>query len=117
MNQKELDAIKERCDKATLGPWYTWADWMVHTESDVQSNGIHPSKVIGTFNKKNADFIAHARQDIPTLLAEVERLQLKLSEFGTIRAQLQTASFSTNKGAEDLAKFILQIWPDSPKEG
>ena len=30
--------------------------------------------------------------------------------------QLRTATFSTNKGAEDLAKFILSILPEAPKE-
>ena len=30
--------------------------------------------------------------------------------------QLRTATFSTNKGAADLAKFILSILPEAPKE-
>lgn len=30
--------------------------------------------------------------------------------------QLRTATFSTDKGAADLAKFILSILPEAPKE-
>lgn len=30
--------------------------------------------------------------------------------------QLRTATFSTNKGVADLAKFILSILPEAPKE-
>ena len=30
--------------------------------------------------------------------------------------QLRTATFSTNKGAADLAKFILSLLPEAPKE-
>lgn len=75
MTQQELDAIKARCEAAMPAPWYNFGDWMVHTESDVDKNGIHHEKVIGTFKKHSADFIAHARTDIPTLLAEVERLR------------------------------------------
>lgn len=115
MNQKELDEIKERCDKATEGPWITGgcSGRMITTPDGYVGDGF----IADVDTKVHADFIAHARQDVPALLAEIESLNSRLSEFGTIRAQLQTASYSTNKGAEDLAKFILQIWPEPPKEG
>lgn len=74
MDKKYLDEIKAREQAATPGPWFTWADWLVHTETNVGQNGVPPKAVIGTFNKLNPDFIAHARHDIPALVAEVERL-------------------------------------------
>lgn len=106
MNQKELDAIKARCDKclAKCGP-------------TKDPDALARCMVGEDYCDEFADLAAHADKDIPALLAEVERLNSRLSEFGTIRAQLQTASYSTNKGAEGLAKFILQIWPEAPKEG
>jgi hypothetical protein len=38
-------------------------------------------------------------------------------DIGSVRAQLHTATFSTNKGAADMAKFILALLPAPPEEG
>ncbi len=46
LTQDDLNMIKERAEKVTHGPWYA-----------------------------DAEFIAHAREDIPRLVAEVERLR------------------------------------------
>ncbi len=66
----DLDAIRARADAATAGPW-TWRE--------------HPS---GFFEFSNADgvigwgqeeaafeFAAHARTDVPALLAEVDLMR------------------------------------------
>ena len=72
MTAEELAAIKKRCDKATPGPWkfdahskcYIWED-----------DGICVAVVWHYRSpKENAEFIANARQDVPALLAQVERL-------------------------------------------
>ena len=82
MNADKLQAIKERVEKAIGGPW----DLDVYeTERnavfDVWFNedeyaSIHGNAAIDAFY--TADFIAHARQDIPELVAEIERLRLGL---------------------------------------
>lgn len=46
LTQDDLNMIKERAEKVTHGPWYA-----------------------------DAEFIAHAREDIPRLVAEIERLR------------------------------------------
>ena len=52
-----LEEIRSRAEAATPGPW----------------------EIGVTYNHgRNATFIAHAREDIPYLLAEVERLQKDL---------------------------------------
>lgn len=65
----DLQPIKDRYEAATEGPWdydgaMIWA----------------PSGVIFKvdYEDPNADFIAHARTDIPILVAEVERLRAAL---------------------------------------
>lgn len=75
MNSEQLNAIKERAEKATPGPW----------ELDTDDNGIWNEggrNYLGSVNLSitDAEFIAHAREDIPQLVAEVERLQKRLSE-------------------------------------
>ena len=76
----ELNQIKQRCDKATSGPWVSYIEGRDHTSG---------SNFIMTGNKNNRgedieliggtiydqDFIAHARQDIPNLINEIKRLK------------------------------------------
>lgn len=60
-------------------------------------------------------------QDIILLRAEVEQLKReneKLREAITgAWLQLHTATFSTDKGAADLAKFIIAYLPAPPQKG
>lgn len=80
----DLEAIKARADAATPGEWSAQdTDLDVHTEdsrslihlaevllSDEDTRANHPQAVA------DAEFIAHAREDIPALLAEVHRLRV-----------------------------------------
>lgn len=75
MNQEQLNAIKERVAKATFGPW----------EYDNEERGIWNSggfNYLGTVTLSHidAEFIANAREDVPALVAEVERLQAVYKE-------------------------------------
>jgi hypothetical protein len=80
MTPDELNAIKKRCEAATEGPW-RFAD--THLRSGFFSDhetvcdwGAYA--VVGSPARRNQDFIAHAREDVPKLVAEVERLRGKL---------------------------------------
>jgi len=75
-----LDEIEERCEKATGGPW--WNDCGVihapHWDSDLPEGvACHPADTYNGNGKDwdaDAEFIAHAREDIPALVAEIRRL-------------------------------------------
>jgi len=84
----DLEAIKAREKKATPGPWHqrihiVWdADPVedsldagqickCHYREDMNGLGVHD-------DIHNAEFIAHAREDIPALVREVERLRKEL---------------------------------------
>lgn len=69
MNQEQLNAIKERVAKTSVGPWIVVEEEFVQNVSSVVG-AIHLSK--------DAHFIAHARKDVPALVAEVERLRKAL---------------------------------------
>lgn len=85
LTKEQLDAIKARVEKATAGPWnaYTMAG-----EYNVEVLGgkdifISASNGFGHWievSKEDAEFTAHARQDVPALIAEVERLQMLYSD-------------------------------------
>ena len=59
--------IKARCEAATPGPWYKGNDTLV---MKTESHAV----VCDTRARSDAAFIAHARDDIPDLLAELERV-------------------------------------------
>lgn len=97
----DLQAIRERCEAATLGPWRagrpdmaTYVDgspskWVYAGDKYIAiSSGyqIEPwEQVID-----NAEFIAQARTDIPALLAEVERLQARIAQLEQERRWVPT---------------------------
>lgn len=80
-----LEEIRQRAEAATPGPWRAYGNTV-----EQEKTGWH--QVVGTeltglpymtyerLTTKNEDatFIAHAREDIPYLLAEVERLRAAL---------------------------------------
>lgn len=77
MTDERLSEIEERVNKATAGPWTALGDgdWQ-----DV-SGFAHDfgcgccQREDGNFVAADAQFIAHARQDVPELIAEVRRLR------------------------------------------
>ena len=90
---EEIEAIRERCEKATPGPWhpdkypeYIWGP-KAQMVGDFQAEDLLPGAVMRMRGvgaklpiKENADFIAHARTDIPKLLAEIDRLKGELEK-------------------------------------
>lgn len=79
LTQDDLNTIKERAKKATFGPWYVDDErWPGNANLQYWFN-THYDGVGAAATKADAEFIAHAREDIPRLVAEVERLREGLS--------------------------------------
>jgi hypothetical protein len=80
VDDEELEAIRRRCDAATPGPWKSFIEGRDHTGGSsfiMTGSGKSRGKDIELSGATNADqdFIAHARQDIPRLLEEIESLK------------------------------------------
>jgi hypothetical protein len=75
MTTEELAAIEARANAATAGPWRGTKDEGVQADATaVFETGCEcctPSRL----SEADALFIAHARTDIPALVAEVRRLK------------------------------------------
>jgi hypothetical protein len=81
ITREELAAIRERAEKATPGPW-RWSNAKVlNGKYDFVPQGSYLADTLIMFGdtyengEHDAEFIAHAREDIPRLLDEIERLQ------------------------------------------
>lgn len=80
-----LDAIETRANNATRGPWH--ADFVVDVDQDGTTELAHviaPSEEVGpdavaavaiNIARPDGTFIAHARTDVPALVARVRELE------------------------------------------
>ena len=99
----DLEAIKARAEAATKGPWgarelpqmVRGANATLHSAhgtGEVWSVEFSP-EIGSTVSISDAEFIAHARTDIPALIAEVERLRGIVDRVREVHApEVQTVS-------------------------
>lgn len=71
MEQQQLNAIKQRITKAKEGPWSLGKK----SPNGLNNIGVKGCMLGQVFGDGNAEFIAHAHEDVPTLVAEVEKLR------------------------------------------
>jgi len=79
MNNIDLNAIIERCNKVTQDTWTAYIEEVTHTSGSKSGNRKQYLEVIGATND-DLEFITHAKQDIPLLIAEIEYLKSMLSK-------------------------------------
>jgi hypothetical protein len=112
MTPEQLAAIKARAEAATPGPWvpefsdiylqkygpeYCWESGYFVLRSpegavvDYWANQADDSGLL--LERPDAEFIANARQDVPALLAEVERLQRAAAAYEVELAATAERSF------------------------
>jgi len=92
ITEAELAAMKTRLEATTPGPWRSFFEGRDHTsgssfiQTATQDIDISAEDYIGGGGHfcADQDFIANARQDMPRLIAEIERLRsrLRLAESG-----------------------------------
>ena len=72
---EEIAAIKARLERTTAGPWKSFIEGRENMSgSSFISTGGEDIYLTGATDA-DQDFIANARQDIPKLIAEIERLR------------------------------------------
>lgn len=82
----DLDAIEERAASATEAPWQTYDAYNSLGVEDVESERmlfIENRGVTTAYHAPDAVFIAHAREDVPLLIAEVRRLRATIDRLRT----------------------------------
>lgn len=80
MKDTEIKQIKDRCERATKGPWISFVEGRDHTSgSSFIRTACDDIELTGA-SADDQDFIAHARQDIPALIEEICRLRKILDD-------------------------------------
>lgn len=112
MSALDLDPIKARCDAATEGPWKRVGfgtlcyvatplidkDMMICTPRlSAVLGDVLPHETLPEQKTEDSNFIAHARTDIPALVAEVERMR---EHFGEI------AAYEPNNITDDMRRQV-----------
>jgi len=124
MSPDELAAIKDRCSKATPGPWKLWGmsvladpvgDSNLDTAIHVANTAFRDAN--GRPRTNDADFIAAARTDVPNLLDEVERLTRIVNGYDRVeqRAVKAEAELARNERIESEACDICG-WVRDPAQ-
>lgn len=99
MNAEQLTAIKERAEKATPGPWRSAGLYGVRTQdAEALSIPLRPS---------DATFIATAREDVPALVVEIERL---MYENSALKRSLEYIAPRKNNPDWSIAHNALAVW-------
>ncbi len=89
LTDKELAEIRARCEAATGGPWRYVLEARDHMSGDSfimtgplgdRHGDLYITKGNESGSSADYDFIANARQDVPRLLDEVERLRTMVAE-------------------------------------
>ena len=132
MNKEQLEAIKERANKATEGPWKIFEDSEVKGGCQIGTVWDHPQAKgpVGIVNlatsvtggeikncvyiqDDDARFIAHARQDVPALIAEVERLQryeTKVDKIHDAITRMENQEIDGFDFGEEVLEILGRAW-------
>ena len=116
LSNERLAAIRERVERATPGPWgvVERSDrlaYLVRGPKEVNarlvcdvSRGVADRTAAGDTRQADAAFVAAARQDVPDLLAEVERLREEVErlreEVDQLIVPTVTIEWATEAGSE-----------------
>lgn len=80
ISDRALELILERCEAATDGPWKSYVEGRDHESG---SSFLMTSSIdieLSGATAADQDFMAHARQDVPRLVEEVQRLQRRVKD-------------------------------------
>lgn len=95
LTEQELDAIESRCAQATPAPWTSYWEGrdgesfasFIMQHLDGQQRDLYLTFDYSPRSEArdlaDQDFIAHAREDLPRVLAEVRRLRKLVASHGS----------------------------------
>ncbi|MBI2186012.1 MAG: hypothetical protein HYU37_02675 [Acidobacteria bacterium] len=128
MKDEELRAIRARLEKASDGPWFVRR---IPNSYESQAGDRHTHPCVRGFRvprrlynlawqqcEADAEFMAEARQDVPNLLNEVERLRAMLGECQAALEELARQRTVSPEDAAQIAQYLADEqtrWADRPE--
>lgn len=73
LTTEQIEAIRKRAEKVSDGDWYAEVSTFENATEKLTEIAVQPGVAMSVRTEADAEFIANAREDIPKLLAEVER--------------------------------------------
>jgi hypothetical protein len=109
----DLDAIEARMDATTSGVWDAPATVLGLKTATVFASPESPQAIAYTGRFEDAEFIAHARTDVPALVAEVRRLSQRPT------AEEVAAAIGENRdgGYYAQTRAVLALFPKAGGDG
>lgn len=89
MNDKEIKIIREKCEKATAGPWISFVEDRDFTCGSSFIKTAGEDIELSGATAADQDFIASCRQDIPLLIDEVLRLRTQVTRLEAFEEMLR----------------------------
>ena len=87
MTEQEIKKARERCEKATPGPWKFGSSPAFKSTAFYVDDSLDDRMICecwegddNTAREADAQFIAHARTDLPLALNEIKRLRAVLND-------------------------------------
>lgn len=102
LSTEELREIRERCEKATQGPWVVDGTNAVVWGPDAQIIFV----LDANGDPDNDEFAAHAREDIPRLLDEIETLRAERDSIRELNAFHVSEINRLNALLAEVGKYI-----------
>lgn len=107
LTQEQLDEIAARAEAATAGPWRN------AEECGVMSAAEEELQIAGGMHDEDRIFIAHARTDIPSLLAHIREVEWERdearAELSTLRETLARVKERRDEACEEVAQLKAQL--------
>lgn len=100
LTKEQLEAIRQRAESATAGPWEFY---------ETLCGEIFPNHNDGRYTDADLEFISKAREDIPALLAEIDRLSRHNYELITELRQRDESAVDTEQAVEEARKLRREL--------
>jgi len=106
LTNERLAEIRERCEAATPEPWVirqcgeTGELFVAYRWDDGEDSGLF--NMCQDIEKTDATFIAHAREDVPALLAEIDRLRARERKYNLMLLEQLQKVYSEGTGPDTL---------------
>lgn len=117
MSDERLEQIKARAAAATPGPWDCYGDGAHEVFDAGEYSDGDPGEVVAPVVTKlnDAEFIAQAREDIPALLDEIDRLHEEVRDQRHVADMLARVVKAAHQREDRVRDRLSKILPDKTR--